>query len=325
MTNESEFQAERLSGLGGSDIGDLFSIEPYGCERRLLYEKRNIAPDYEVSEQSRRAMRRGTKLEDVIADEYAEVAGRIVKRVGHMKHRDFPFLAVHMDRLVWRTMRENPGYLEIKAPGYGMFKKIKKDGLPWSWQLQLQEGMLVAGMSWGSFCVMDIPNWTPIHFDVDADFEIQEMIIEKACEFWPKVENGPFPDKFPPDDSRCRKCEYRYRCHGNAVDDNQMAVSNNVQPDPEIIGLVNEILEYQDIEDEAHVFTEDAKARLKTKIGPQCNFRVPGASVNNISFDRNGWDTEALNAYMNSNPSIAKMFAKFRKKTPQSQLRIERI
>jgi len=327
-TDEEIFQAERLSGIGGSDVGDMFSIGTYGCELRLIYEKQAIHPDYEITESSRRAMRRGVKLEDVIADEYAEVTGRKVQRTGLKRHKDYPFLMVHMDRLVWRDDRFDPGYLEIKAPGYGMIRNIKRDGLPEGWQLQVQHGMLVAEMDWGSFAVMDIPNWKVIHFDVDADFGIQEMIIEKALELWPKVSgNGPLPEKFPPQDTRCRKCEYRYRCHGNSTSDFQLAAINDEYvPDAETVAMVMQVLEYQDIEDEAHKLNEDAKERLKEMLeGKPARFKIPGAWVNYLKFNKTTWDHDALNAYMEMNPRVAQMFAKFRKTTPQEQLRIERI
>ncbi len=327
MTDEELFQAERKSGFGGSDIGDLFSLEPYGCSLRLMYEKRDIVPDYQPTEPERRAMRRGTKLEDLIAEEYSFVTGREVERVGVRRHPDYDFLMVHMDRLVWTETAVEPGYLEIKAPGYGVFKKIKAQGLSDAWQLQLQHGLLVTGYTWGSFAVMDIPNWKVIHFDLGADRELQDMILAKALELWPRIENGPSPDPFPPSDPRCRKCEYRWRCHGNSILEGMepKGTRDYVESTPECDAMIQEVLDCQDIEDEAHTLTEDAKDRLKRYIGGPMKLLGHGVRANFIKFTKESWDHDALNAYMDANPNVKKMFEKFRKKTPQEQLRVERI
>ena len=327
--NEIKFHEERKTAIGGSDMSDLFELEEEGgCQKRLYFEKTGVVPDYDRPLWLNNAAKRGHKLESIIGEEYSEQTGRVVIPMGDefIRHPDYPFIANHMDFVTYDE-KGNQRYLETKCPGYGVFKQVKAKGLKSGWILQGQQGILVGktqGFYGGAFAVHHVETWTMVYFDVDPDKELHEMILEKCVDFWRRIENGPEPEGFPNTEPRCRKCEYRWRCHGNVVDVSQMYLANPV-PDPEIIGLVNEILEYQDIEDEAHAFTEEARVRLKTKIGPQCNFRVPGASVNNVSFDRNGWDTDALNAYMNSNPSIAKMFAKFRKKTSQSQLRIERI
>lgn len=325
-TEEERFQEERKSGLGGSDCADLFSLEPYGCVRRLYFEKRGIVPDYEPSEPSRRAMRRGVKLESIIAEEYSEITGRMIESVGIQRHKDHEFLMVHMDRLIWAENSIEPGYLEVKAPGYGIFKKIKAEGLSDAWQMQLQHGLLVTGYSWGSFAVMDIPNWKLIHFDVEADQELQDMIFNKALEFWPKVENGPTPDAFPPSDPRCKKCEYRYRCHGNTMFELEETIktAGEYTDGSQYASLINEVLDCQDIEDEAHKLTEDAKQELRRALETPQKVKIAGAKANWISFPKTSWDHDALNAYMAANPNVAKLFEKFRRTTPQQQLRVER-
>ena len=68
MTTEEreQFLADRLSGIGGSDVADVLSLEPWGCARRLYYEKRQVPPDY--ADESKEALfERGHVLEPLVA------------------------------------------------------------------------------------------------------------------------------------------------------------------------------------------------------------------------------------------------------------------
>ncbi len=120
------FMAKRRTMIGGSDAAAVYSFG-YGCQRRLVMQKRGVTPDYEPEETL--AMERGREMEDIIARKYAAETGRRVEQVGTRRHPQYPFLGVHMDRVVWRDDRPDPGYLEIKCLAREMFHRTRKEGL----------------------------------------------------------------------------------------------------------------------------------------------------------------------------------------------------
>lgn len=337
MTTEAEFHAERLQGIGGSDCADLLELEPYGCRLKLWYDKRDIPPDFPPSAQLMRHARRGKKLEPVIGSEYAEVTGRVVKAMVKMLvHPDYPFLFNHMDFLVYeKTHLEKLlfyRYLEVKCPSYGVFKQVKDHGLKMEWICQTQQGMLVGephGITGAAIAVMHLDTWQMIHFDLEPDPELQEMILEGAQEFWPTVENGPSPEKHTPDYSGCRNCGYRYRCHGDLIPYSGGDSSKEYLEAPEYADLVNEVLECKDIENEAHELTEAAEGELRqalkwgtpTETG---KIKVPGAAVNMYRFNRASWDP-AFEDWLKQHSGVAQMLKKFRKKTPVEVMKVFRI
>lgn len=336
---DEAFLQERRSIIGCSDIADVCNIEPYGCSLRLLYEKRNIRPDYEHSDAQKRAMKRGIKLENLIAEEYGDVTGRWVSPnpPAMVRHPQYPFIGVHMDRIVadWTGIGLEPTrnyrYLECKAPGYGRFRQVKAFGLPDDWILQVQGGILVAKqhhkLVGGAYAVMDVPNWRLIHFDVEPDPELQELILERCIEFWPKVENGPYPDKFPPTDKRCKTCEYRLRCHGNEilqVEQEESEKESRYEHAPEFQDLVNEALECQEIAAEAKKLSDEADQRLKESLISPRKILVSGAAANWYEYPEERWDLDGLNQYLEKYPSVKKLLGVFRKKQQKRTLRIFR-
>lgn len=64
---------ERRLGIGGSDWRHALSIDPYGCRRYLVYDKRGIEPDFEQIQTG--VMRRGHALESIAAEEFCRQVG----------------------------------------------------------------------------------------------------------------------------------------------------------------------------------------------------------------------------------------------------------
>ena len=56
-----QFLKERAEILGGSDMVHLLGLEPFGCQRRLCYDKSGIEPDF--PEETNADMRRGAAYE----------------------------------------------------------------------------------------------------------------------------------------------------------------------------------------------------------------------------------------------------------------------
>ena len=186
--------SEKTTGIGGSDIGDVLNLEPWGCRRRLYYEKTGFTPDYYDAENP--LLERGLALEAVALEMYERKTGRpiglsvpglpVLSPTRLYRSAEDSRLLVHLDAVVYREPRKKgrpkkrkgaetfAGVLELKTVGAPMFFKIKRDGIPDAYIMQIQHAMAVTGLSWGSFGILWPDGWRMITFDVEAKPVLQE-------------------------------------------------------------------------------------------------------------------------------------------------------
>lgn len=269
-----EFLAERTCGVGGSDVAAVFNVG-YGCALKLWREKRGEKPDYPREESG--PMKLGNWLEPHIADEYARLTGREVRVRGVAHHPDHPELLVHIDREIIDPAREGPGVLEIKALGRAMFYKVKREGILEDYILQVNQGMLVKGYTWGAFAVMNRDNGDLIYWDVERDEALCELILQDGVAFWGTVENGPAPEMLEPDDKRCGRCEYRRSCQGAALI--QIEGGSEIEQDESLRPLLAEYDERRALAEEADGILDETKEALKTAMGARGAVECGGRKV----------------------------------------------
>jgi putative phage-type endonuclease len=258
---------ERRQGIGGSDMSDLFQIEPYGCQRRLWYDKRDQAPDFE--RETTGAMERGTELEDIIADKYCREIGRKVRRANKpFVSSAWPWIRANIDRVILNDDR-GPGVLECKSANLFVYNKFVKEGLLEGYILQLQNELLASGYTWGAWAILHPDSWRMSIFEVLPDAQLQEAIIVRGEEFWKLVENGPSPEKLDVSDHRCQKCQFRLTCHADEIEALVMQdlVPSGVDIDPSLAPLVSEWNDAWDAEAEAKLNAEAIEDKLKEAIG----------------------------------------------------------
>lgn len=277
MTSRAAFLHERLSGLGGSDIASLFNIAPYGCARKLGYDKTEVPPDYPVDEKP--IMRRGNKLEPIIAEEYAEITGRTVTTRDMQRHPQHKWAIVHVDRLVSVDQgRFWDRVLEIKSVGREVFSKIKREGMAEAYILQVQHGMWVCGKDLGAFAAHNADAWKLLHWDVERDDEMIRMIQEAGDEFWAKLQEGELAPRLEPDSKQCQTCPWRTTCQGEALIDSVKS-DGDIQFDLGMVDLVAELAEAREIYGEAEELFEAVKERVKAELGDRPAVEVPGYRV----------------------------------------------
>lgn len=300
--------SDRLHHIGGSDLGSVLNLPPYGCARRLWYEKRAVEPDY--AERFNGALVRGTKLEDLIAEEYTAQTGRVVRRRGVVKGTAHE--SGHMDRHIVAFDERGPGVLECKTMGERVYRKAMKEGLPLSYQIQLQWYIGLSGWSWGSFAVLWPDGWQFQWFDVAFDPETFSMLRDEASKFWALVENGPAPEALPPSDKRCGRCPYRLSCQGMALIEG-VDVSEAASI-PELSPLLEEYVELRDIRDEAEEGMEAVKTKAAAIVGSAGTAETPGYRLVWKPVTSNRVDTNALkqkypDVYKNVvKPSVSRPF-----------------
>lgn len=275
--DRAAFLAERLTGIGGSDIHHLFSLEPYGCALKLWREKRGDPPDYPVVESG--PMRRGNKMEPLIADEYAEATGRRLEARPLARHPEHRWAIVHVDRVIHCDCRPDPGVLEVKSVGREMFSRVKRDGMPDAYILQAQHGMWVTGCQWGAFAVHCADNWQLLHWDVERDDDMIGMIQSAGEGMWRSVLAGDAPERLDPGDKRCQRCEYRTSCQGRAMLDLCKDDGSEVQVDPRLEEVVSEYLEAHGIVEEAEALLAGVREKLEAAIGDRTAVECRGGRV----------------------------------------------
>lgn len=215
------FADERKRGIGGSDMGSLFNKPPYGCRRRLWYEKAGFAPDFDHDAATLARFRRGHDLEPFVALEYAKATGRnIVLTNTLIVDREHDYIRAHPD--AWIIDPDGPdGILSIKTIGESTSRLIKKDPrLVLIWNLQLNYEIAISALKWGAIACWNVDRWAwEYHQDHQFIPQVAKEQFDAVDQFWHEyildpVHDFPEPDKLPDGDTRCKSCRWRLTCKG---------------------------------------------------------------------------------------------------------------
>lgn len=178
MTETREqFLAERRKYLGASDIAAVMGLDPYQTPLDVFNQKMGFVEPFEGNSHTKR----GTKLEEIAAREYTEQTGNKLRRKRTaLVHPKYPFIRGHLDRLVEGLDR----IAEIKIPGVGNFAKVKREGLPDSWIIQLQGYLGLSRKKAGEYIIFNSDRWELLNFEVEAQPDLYEQIEHAAVVFW---------------------------------------------------------------------------------------------------------------------------------------------
>lgn len=236
----ASWHQERALGVGGSEASSLYS-EGYGCYRKLILEKRGIAPDYHRTEAEEKILRRGTKMEDLVANEFADETGFKIRRQPARVSKTHPHARVNMDRQIvavdyahlyeltkdsegftlldFQGASPGPGALECKTMNQFDFKKFLQAGFERHphYILQLQHAMAVTGYKWGVFAVMEPNSFELRWFPMLRDDALCADLLARTEAAWDLVmdESLPLPARLADGDKRCNKCLHRRTCRGD--------------------------------------------------------------------------------------------------------------
>lgn len=183
---DAELLIERRRGIGGSDVAGILGISRWKTPLSVYRDKRGESDPVEESE----AMFWGTTLEPVIRQRYSDVTGREVFLPQRMLiNVERSFMLANIDGF---TPCQRG--VEIKTSRYSAeWGEEGTDAIPFEYIAQVQHYMVVTG-----FQVFDVPVLLGGQdfriYEVHADPELQNMIIEKEIEFWERVESGNPPD-----------------------------------------------------------------------------------------------------------------------------------
>jgi putative phage-type endonuclease len=186
MNEGPQWLEERRKGIGGSDVAAIMGLSPWKTPYRVYQEKRKEVDDWQGNE----ATDWGKRQEPVIRQWYSDTTGRCVYLPEKILfHGKYPFMLASLDgytdgrRIVEiKTARSSKGWGE---PG--------TNEIPDYYALQVQHYLCVTG-----FEVADVPvsigGGSPELYEVPADRELQEMMIEAEVAFWQRVVDGTPPE-----------------------------------------------------------------------------------------------------------------------------------
>lgn len=191
----SAFHAERMQGLGGSDMAAILGLSPYRSAVDVFLEKTGRAAPQEGTLQ----MRFGSYAEEFVAREYCDATGRAVQRFNPMlRHPDFPMVIGHVDRLVIpagakiaahkREIRTDR-LLEAKtasafaASDHDAWGAAGTDNVPQHYLVQVATYMALTGCSIADLAVL-FGNQELRIYILRRDLELEQEILARAAEWW---------------------------------------------------------------------------------------------------------------------------------------------
>ena len=155
----------RRNSIGGSDAASCCGASPWKSPLALFCDKMGMIPDKETNE----SMRRGTYLEEYVAQRFMEETGKKVIRSNFMYcDEEYPFLTANIDRLI---VGEKAG-LECKTMNdYSSNDFDFESGeIPTQYYYQIQHYMMVMG-------------WEYMYIAFSTNFKFTWMKVERNDEF----------------------------------------------------------------------------------------------------------------------------------------------
>ena len=194
-TDRQSWLAARRQGIGGSDAAAAVGLSKWRTPLELYLDKRG---ELEVTETE--PMRWGTLLEPVVRQEYANRTGREVHCPGViLRHPRVTFALLNPDGIV-PGERLYEGKTARTAEGWG---EPGSADIPQEYLLQVQHGLFVTGLPVADVAVLIGGNDFRV-YEVPADAELQEMLIDREAEFWRHVEEGTPPEPLNREDVKRR-------------------------------------------------------------------------------------------------------------------------
>lgn len=298
-----EYVIDRMSGIGSSDVADVFSLPPYGCARRLYYQKIGTQPDYELpKDETNYHIRRGNMFERLAAEEYIKMTGRKAIKPNRAFRSDYHhYMIAHLDWLIVnkglpRKQRSCP--LELKNPSKEHFLKIKMEGIPEYWLLQLQHQIYVKEAPWGSFGIMspELAQMLPA-FDLERDDALINKIIRAEGLMWDTILERKPPEKLDIDDKRCAVCSWRVTCHGEISEFLEKASDWRYIEDEDFQELTRAYLELKKDIDNRSETLDMLKSTIQKKLEQypdNSKFKTDWMKIYNLEYKRASWDVKRL-------------------------------
>lgn len=276
--SKEEWLKWRKKGIGGSDVSCLLGINKWKSEIELWLDKVNQTNEPPVENE---AMTWGMIMEPVIRNYFTEVTGKKVVEVrAILQHPEYPFMLADVDGITVDDAG-NPAVLEIKTASEYKRGEWEVD-VPVYYQTQIQHYLCVTGIR-KAYCAVLIGGNSFKIYEVDADDEIQSMLIEVEKNFWNKVQNMIRPEM---DGSDAAKNLLDSLYHGG--------VAEQIVMPEEAIQYVDAYIEACAEEDNAKAKKQEASNHIKEIMGDYEKATCLGHSISWKPVSTERLDTKAL-------------------------------
>lgn len=254
--SRSEWLAERRTGIGSSDIAVLMGIDAFGKTPIDVYLSK-VDPNWKTQQSP--ILRQGLALEPVIAREYTEQTGRRLtyRKYQIFRHAEYPELMATPDRLVKNEKR----FVELKCEffGHNKFGQSGSDQVPDNYLAQVAHQYLVLDYDAADIARMRPGRATEI-YPVSRDMQLEEMIIERAREFW---HNYVLARREPPIDYGATWGKYLAQ---KFPKDNAELLTVDEETNPEALALIRSLAQIKSEAAEAEKRQSEIEHKLKALI-----------------------------------------------------------
>ena len=193
-TTQAQFTADRLTGLGGSDLGAILGLNPYRTPFSIWLEKTGrLIPEVDGIH-----LRHGQWNEQFIADEYTRATGLRTQRYNALlRHPEAPLIG-HVDRLVIPEGAKTASYKTEIRTDLGLECKTASafaagrdsewgpagtDQVPQSYLLQIAGYQALTGCErWDLAALIGNSDLRIYHFA--RDLELESYLLEEASRWW---------------------------------------------------------------------------------------------------------------------------------------------
>lgn len=183
--NHEEWKALRHQYIGGSDAAAVVGMNSYVSPMALWAEKTGRLPGFEGN----LATEVGTYLEEFVAQKFAEVTGKKVRKCNlSWFNSDYPWAIANIDREI---VGENAG-LEIKTTSELNTKRFKGGEFPENYYCQCMHYLAVTGKQTWYLAVL-IGNREFKWFAIDRDEAEIKALMDAEKDFWDLVEKDTAP------------------------------------------------------------------------------------------------------------------------------------
>jgi putative phage-type endonuclease len=244
IAGSAEWLAARRKGVGGSDAAAIVGLSPWRTSLEVYLDKIGELVTDETPD-----MRRGTLLEPVVLQMYADETGRFVhKPSGIITNPKMPFALANLDGIASdviaveaKTARTHTGWGE---PG--------TSDIPLVYLCQVQHYLMVSELSHADVAVL-FGDFEFAIYPVEPDPEFQSMLMELEAAFWEMVKSRTPPDPVSAEDVRRRWPKAKF-----------LAGIPATETDRDVAQLVVQVKEHIA---SCEQWQENAEAYLKARIG----------------------------------------------------------
>lgn len=201
---ESEWLEARKTGIGASEVAAIFGVGYANQSPMTVWANKTGAAELEFSVEQLRRMKRGKKLEPVIASEFEDETGLFANDPGDFtifRSIVFPFLFATIDRFC--VHREyGPIPVELKAV-HGRFRNEwnETEEPPLKYMVQVQAQMLVTGTT--SCYLVGLVGGDELFVRlIERNQRFIDAMVSKLESFWGFVQRREMP---PIDDSEATR------------------------------------------------------------------------------------------------------------------------